>query len=84
MRSALTTATVLIVMATPVLAQSYDPDVGSGNIVPPPAASQILEGAYAQAPGGYEPRYAYPKVRRMHHSAQHNPTKRSRKDNDNE
>ena len=34
MRSVLTTAAVLIVIVTPALAQSFDPDAGTGNIVP--------------------------------------------------
>jgi hypothetical protein len=34
MKRLLTTMAVLTVIATPALAQSYDPDVGSGNIAP--------------------------------------------------
>ena len=34
MKSVLTTAAVLIFIATPALAQSFDPDVGTGNITP--------------------------------------------------
>ena len=47
MKSVLTTAAVLIFIATPVLAQSFDPDVGTGNITPP-LASQNGTGAYGQ------------------------------------
>ena len=53
MRSVLTTAAVLIVIVTPALAQSFDPDAGTGNIVPP-VANQGGAGAYAQAPDTYE------------------------------
>ena len=83
MKSVLTTAAALIFIATPALAQSFDPDVGTGNITPPPVASQSVEGAYAQAPGSYEPRYAYPQPRKTHRPARHNPTK-SHNDNGNE
>ena len=33
MKMVLTTATLLSIIATPVLAQSFDPDEGTGNIV---------------------------------------------------
>ena len=33
MKMALATATLLSIIATPVLAQSFDPDMGTGNIV---------------------------------------------------
>ena len=45
-------------VATPALAQSYDPDLGTGNIAPAPyAAAQTTEGfqAMAQAPRHYAP-----------------------------
>jgi hypothetical protein len=38
MKRLLTIMAVLTVVATPALAQSYDPSVGSGNIVANPAA----------------------------------------------
>jgi hypothetical protein len=82
MKSVLTTAAALIVIATPALAQSFDPDVGTGNIAPPPVASQSVEGAYAQAPRGYQPRYA-PQARKTHRPARYKPTK-SQNDNGNE
>jgi hypothetical protein len=76
MRSVLTTAAVLIVIVTPALAQSFDPDAGTGNIVPP-VANQGGASAYAQAPDNYERRYVRAlSSRRMHHSAystRHNP-----------
>lgn len=45
-------------VGTPALAQSYDPDVGTGNIAPAPyVAAQATEGfqAMAQAPRHYAP-----------------------------
>ena len=57
MKSVLTTAAVLIFIATPTLAQSFDPDVGTGNIIPPPVASQNGARAYGQALDAYETGY---------------------------
>jgi hypothetical protein len=54
---ALTTATVLIVIATPAFAQSADPDLGTGNIAPLAATNQGGASVYAQAPNAYEPGY---------------------------
>ena len=34
-----------LVMASPAFAQSYDPDIGSGNIAPAPAAPTLFQGA---------------------------------------
>jgi hypothetical protein len=48
MKKTLAIATLLSLMAVPSFAQSFDPDVGSGNIVP----NQGGANAYAQAPGG--------------------------------
>jgi|GEM_PF-453559 hypothetical protein len=53
MKSVLTTAAVLIFIATPVLAQSFDPDVSTGNIIPNPIASQNGASAYGQALDAY-------------------------------
>ena len=39
MKSVRTPVAVLIFIATPALAQSFDPDVGTGNITPSPVAS---------------------------------------------
>jgi hypothetical protein len=42
-----------LVMASPAFAQSYDPDVGSGNIAPAQAATTVFPGAagaYARVP----------------------------------
>jgi hypothetical protein len=53
MKKTLTIATLLSLMAVPLpsFAQSFDPDIGSGNIVPP-VANQGGANAYAQAPVG--------------------------------
>ena len=44
MKKFLTTLTVLAVIATPVFAQSFDPEAGTGNIAPAPGGGQF---AYA-------------------------------------
>jgi hypothetical protein len=76
MKKALTIATFLTFIAMPAFAQSFDPDVGTGNIVPP-VANQGGASAYAQAPDNYERGYVRAhSSRRMHHSAHsagHNP-----------
>jgi len=36
MKKALAIAALAVSLASPALAQSWDPDVGSGNIAPPP------------------------------------------------
>jgi hypothetical protein len=44
-----------LVMASPAFAQSYNPDIGSGNIAPDPAAPTVFqraEGAYARVVPG--------------------------------
>ena len=70
MKSVLTTAAVLVLIATPVLAQSFDPDVGTGNITPPPVASQNGASAYGQAPDTYETGYTRAQAsREIHHTA---------------
>jgi hypothetical protein len=56
MKGVLTTAAVLIFIATPVLAQSFDPDVGTGNIIPNPIASQNGASAYERALDAYNTR----------------------------
>ena len=84
MRSVLTTAAVLIVIVTPALAQSFDPDAGTGNIVPP-VANQGGASAYAEASDNYEKGYVRAhSSRRMHHSAYsagHNPKMIRNEDN---
>jgi|APPan5920702963_1055757.scaffolds.fasta_scaffold30711_1 hypothetical protein len=72
MKKTLTIATLLSFMAVPSFAQSFDPDVGSGNIVPP-VANQSGANAYAQAPDNYERgERGYVRAqtsRRIHHPA---------------
>jgi len=77
MKKTLTIATVLsLIIAVPSFAQSFDPDVGTGNIVPP-VATEGSTSAYAQAHYDYERGYVHAhSSRRMHHSARspgHNP-----------
>jgi hypothetical protein len=57
MKSVLTTAAVLVFIATPVLAQSFDPGVGTGNITPSPVASQNGTSAYGQTLDAYDTGY---------------------------
>ena len=71
MKSVLTTAAVLIFMATPALAQSFDPDVGTGNITPSPVASG--NGASAYGLDVYETGY----TRAQASGEIHHPTHRS-------
>jgi hypothetical protein len=65
MRTILITAAALTVMAMPAFAQAFDPDVGTGNIVPF-VSNQGGASPYAQAPD-YEARHSRAQaVRRMH------------------
>ena len=71
------TAAVLFVAASPAFAQSYDPDVGSGNLTQwfdnsdrrhPNADVTVPNnayGSYAQVPGGYRARRAVRQERRL-------------------
>jgi hypothetical protein len=54
MKKLLTTVVFLTIAATPVFAQSFAPEYGSGNIVS--GTNQGGEGSYAQAPENYEMR----------------------------
>lgn len=73
MKSVLTTAAVLIFIATPALAQSFDPDVGTGNITPSPVASG--NGASAYGLDAYETGY----TRAQASGEIHHPAHRSRR-----
>ena len=53
MRKTLTAAAVLVLMTAPAFAQSFDPDNGTGNILPMVGAYPGGTGAYAQAPEVY-------------------------------
>ena len=56
MKKVLSLATLASVIALPAFAQSFDPDLGTGNLVPP-VANMGAAGAYAQAPAIYERKY---------------------------
>ena len=56
MKKVLSLATLASVIALPAFAQSFDPDLGTGNLVPP-VANMGTAGAYAQAPAIYEREY---------------------------
>src|SRR5262245_33662942 len=56
MKKILILATFASVIGLPAFAQSFDPDLGTGNIAPPVAAMGA-PGAYAQAPANYERGY---------------------------
>jgi len=76
MKKTLILATFASIIALPAFAQSFDPDVGTGNVVPPvmgapgayaavpPVANMGATGAYAQAPADYERDYV--RHRRAH------------------
>jgi hypothetical protein len=68
MKKVLTLAAFATVVSLPAFAQSFDPDVGTGNIVPPVAYGGSY-GAYAQAPAINERRYVRgPKSRGYGHA----------------
>ena len=57
MKKVLTLAAFAGVIALPAaFAQSFDPDLGGGNVVPP-VANMGAASAYAQAPANYESGY---------------------------
>ena len=55
MKKLLMTASLLAALASPALAQSYNPDIGSGNLVPPPGG---VYGEPWSAAGSRMPGYA--------------------------
>ncbi len=67
MKTLLTTVTFLSIIATPALAQSFDPDMGTGNI----AFNQQGENVLAQAPGIYEAEHARAEAVRPMYPAVH-------------
>lgn len=75
MKSVLTTAAVLVFIATPVLAQSFDSDVGTGNITRSPVASQNGTSGYGQTLDAYETGY----TRAQAFGEIHHPAHRSRR-----
>ena len=66
----LTLATFASVIALPAFAQSFDHDMGTGNVVPP-VAEMGSASAYAQAPANYERGYV------RHHSTYRSQSPRS-------
>ena len=56
MKKILTLAAFASVIALPAFAQSFDPDLGTGNLVPP-VANMGAASTYAQAPADYERGY---------------------------
>ena len=76
MKKTLTIATFLGFIAVPSFAQSFDPDVSTGNIVPP-VANQGSASAYAQATDNYERGYVRAqtsrKIHRPAYRSEHNP-----------
>jgi hypothetical protein len=70
MKKTLTIATFLTFIAMPAFAQAFDPDVGTGNIVPPPVTNQNGASAYGQARDAYETGYTRAQTsREIHHPA---------------
>ena len=68
MKKVLILATFASVIGLPAFAQSFDPDVGTGNVAPP-VAGMGAPGAYAQAPVDYERgERGYVRHRRAHQS----------------
>lgn len=53
MKKTLLSAAVVAALATPAFAQSFDPDVGTGNVNPPVASQQ---GQFSDRAFAYEPR----------------------------
>src|SRR5262249_54790445 len=54
MKKLLATVALVTVLATPALAQAWDPDVGSGNIAPPPYGETENGASIYQNDGGYQ------------------------------
>lgn len=54
MKKLLLGATMLAALAVPALAESYNPNLGSGNIVPPPGGSYAYSYGYRSGPGAFE------------------------------
>jgi hypothetical protein len=63
MKKILILATFASVIGLPAFAQSFDPDLGTGNVAPP-VATIGAPSAYAQAPANYE--RGYVRHRRAH------------------
>jgi hypothetical protein len=67
MKKFLTTLAVLTVIATPAFAQSFDPDLGTGNVNPPLASTYGGQRYDSQGLGAYAHDPAPTHVYRGHH-----------------
>ena len=67
MKKLLTTVALITVLATPALAQAWDPDVGSGNIAPPPYGEN-LNGSSIYQNDGFNARAEAPRAMHRHRS----------------
>jgi hypothetical protein len=69
MKKLFATVALVTVLATPALAQSWDPDVGSGNIAPAPYG-ESQNGSSVYQNEGFNARAEAPRrVLRSHHAA---------------
>ena len=72
MKKVLAIAILVASLASPALAQSWDPDVGSGNIVPPPYGEAENGASIYQHDGaGYAARAEAPRHFAKHHHRVH-------------
>ena len=69
MKKLLSTIALVTVIATPALAQSWDPDVGSGNIAPAPYGENLNGSSVYQNDGFNAQAEAPRQMRRAHHAA---------------
>ena len=68
MKKLISTVALVTVLATPAFAQAWDPDVGSGNIAPPPYG-ETLNGASIYQNDGMNARAEAPRrAVRAHHA----------------
>ena len=63
MKKLIAAAAFATVLASPALAQSYDPDFGSGNIAPPLYAQAPRSASHAHARANYNSLAAFAQVR---------------------
>jgi hypothetical protein len=62
MKKILAIVALTVSLASPTLAQSWDPDVGSGNIAPPPyGRNENGSGIYRSGHGGFSARAEAPR-----------------------
>jgi len=70
MKKLLATVALVTVLATPALAQAWDPDVGSGNIAPPPYG-ETENGASIYQNDGFNARAEAPRAMHRSHVKAH-------------